>query len=118
MNEQFQLTEQHFLNAGYQHNRQIGTPADCMKGLVCQFYRTIKDVSGKRFTIHVKGYSMPENCPVRVVYDFEAQLQADDPISVVNVSFGSGINPTDSTIEDIEFKFNLVWERLGNHYND
>jgi len=113
---QFQLTEQHFVEAGYRRNHQIASPADSMSGLVCQFYKPIKDTQGKRFTIQVKGYSMPANCPVKVVYEFSAQVSAEEPIGHLSISFGTGIYPHASTIEELEMKINMVWEKLGKNY--
>lgn len=116
MKTQFQLTQDHFVEAGYRRNREIASPTDSMKGLVCQFYKPIKDTQGKRFTIQVKGYSMPANCSVKVVYEFKAQINSEEPIGHLSVCFGTGINHHVSTIEELEMKINMVWEKLGKNY--
>lgn len=116
MKTQFELTEQHFVEAGYRKIDEMPSPTSTPNKLAYQFYKPIKDTQGKRFTIQVKGYRMPVNCPVKVVYEFSAQVNAEEPIGHLNVSFGTGIDPHTSTIEELEMKINMVWEKLGKKY--
>lgn len=119
MKTQFELTEQHFINAGYRNKSEFIPPSEVIsKSLVYQFYKPVKDEKGKRFTIQVNGYKMPSNCPVDIIFEFKTQLSADEPIGHLNVSLSTGIDPNVSVIYELEIKLNAVWEKLGKNYED